>query len=83
MISIVFDDNGTILAACVGGEEARKPVSGPGVSSGYFDLPDDMPDAELQQAVERVLIDLDTRRLTPPPVRQEANNRLGADASRL
>jgi hypothetical protein len=66
-ISIVFDDNGTILAASVAGEDANKPASGPGVSSGYFDLPDDMPDAELRQAVERVLIDLDASELTQSP----------------
>ena len=67
-ISIVFDNNGTILAASVGGEDANKSAPGPGVSSGYFDFPDDMPDAELPRAVERVLIDLDASELMQLPV---------------
>lgn len=72
--SIVIDDNGTILAASVEGEEIDKPMPGPGVSRGYFGISDDLPDAQLNQTVERLLLDLDTRRLTQSPARGEADD---------
>jgi hypothetical protein len=72
--SIVFDDNGTILAASEGGEEADKPVPGPGVSRGYFEISDDLPEAELHQNVERLLIDLDASKLMQSPARGEADD---------
>jgi hypothetical protein len=72
--SIIFDDNGTILAASEGGGEIGKPRPGPGVSRGYFDISDDLPEAELHQIVERLLVDLDTSELTQPPARGEADD---------
>jgi hypothetical protein len=59
---IVYDDNGVILAASVSGD-AADPVPGPGMSNGQFNVPDDMPEAEQRQVVERVLIDMDPRSL--------------------
>ena len=67
--SIVFDDNGTILAASVGDEEANNAARGPGVSSGCFDISDDLPDAELHQTVERLLI----RKLTREELKQRGS----------
>jgi hypothetical protein len=51
-LSIVFDDNGTILGASVGDDEADRPTLDPGVNSRYLDISDGLPDDELQQAVE-------------------------------
>jgi hypothetical protein len=70
--SIVFDDNGTILGASMGDEEADNPALGTGVNSGYFDISDDVPDDELQQAVESALIDLDLKKHTV--ARKEADD---------
>jgi hypothetical protein len=69
--SIVFDDNGTLLAASEGGEEATNTVRGPGVSSACFDISDDLPDAELPQTVERLLIGMDASKLGQLPARKE------------
>jgi hypothetical protein len=71
--SIVFDDNGTILAASVGDEEANNAVRSPGVSSGCFDISDDLPDAELHQTVERLLIETDARELKQRRSQEEAD----------
>jgi hypothetical protein len=70
--SIVFDDNGTILGASVGDEEADRPTLGAGVNSGYFDISDGLPDDELQQAEESALIDLDVKKHTA--ARKEADD---------
>jgi hypothetical protein len=72
--SIVFDDNGTILAASIHGEEPDGPMPGPNVRQGHFEISDDLPDAELQQTVERVLIDMDTRKLTHLPAQKETED---------
>jgi hypothetical protein len=72
--SIVFDDNGTVLAASVGSEEAAKPTPGPGVNRGYFDITDDLSDTELHETVERLLIDMDAKKLTQSPRRKEAED---------
>jgi hypothetical protein len=56
--SIVFDDNGTTLAASEGDEKADGPER-PGENIRYFDIPDDLSDGELRQTVERVLTDMD------------------------
>jgi hypothetical protein len=72
--SIVFDDNGTILAASVDGEETDKPMRGSGVSRGYLDISDDSPDPQLNQTVERMLVDLDATNLTQRPARGEADD---------
>jgi hypothetical protein len=60
--SIVFDYNGAILAASADVTEANEPAPGPGVNSSYFDIPDDLLDSELQDAVECALIDLDVKK---------------------
>jgi hypothetical protein len=70
--SIVFDDNGTILAASACVAEANEPAAGPGVNSSYIDIPDDLPDSELQQAAECALIDLDVKKCTV--ARKEADD---------
>jgi hypothetical protein len=72
--SIVFDDNGTTLAASEGGEEADVPLRGPGENIRYFDIPDDTGDAELHQTVERVLTDMDASALAHLPTRREAED---------
>jgi hypothetical protein len=43
------------------------------VTSGYVDLPDDMPDGELRQAVERQLSEMDPRNPKQSPARQGAD----------
>ena len=73
-LSIVFDDNGTFLAASEDGEEVDKPAPGPGVSRDYVDISDDLPDAERHQTVERLLVDLDASELRQSPARGEAND---------
>jgi hypothetical protein len=73
--SIVFDDNGTVLAASVGGEEMDNPVPGTGISRGYFDVSDDLHDVELNHTVERMLVDLDARKLKQSPGEGEADDR--------
>jgi hypothetical protein len=72
-LSIVFDDNGTVLAASTAGEEAQKPTPGPGVSTGYFDISDEVPDTELPQTVEGLLIDIDPTKLKRVPAGKEAD----------
>jgi hypothetical protein len=72
--SIVFDDNGTILSASVDDGKTDKPMPGPGMTRGYFDLSDDLPDVELNHTVERMLADLDAEKLKPSPSRWEAND---------
>jgi hypothetical protein len=71
-LSIVFDDNGTILGASVGDDEADRPTLDPGVNSRYLDISDGLPDDELQQAVESALIDLDVKKHTA--ARKEADD---------
>ena len=72
--SIAFDDNGTILGASVGGDEAADPVPDPGVRRGYVDISDDVPDAELPQTVERLLVDMDTSKLSQLPFKGRADD---------
>ena len=43
--SIVFDDDATILAASIDGDDADNSILRPGVSSGYFNISDDSLDA--------------------------------------
>jgi hypothetical protein len=43
------------------------------VTSSYVELPDDMPDGELRQAVERQLSEMDPRNPEQMPARQEAD----------
>ena len=46
--SIVFDNNGTILAAWPDdADRAGKPALGPGENGGYIDIPDDMSATDL------------------------------------
>jgi hypothetical protein len=45
--SIVFDDDDTILAASVDGDDADDSILRPCVSSGYFNISDDSLDAEV------------------------------------
>jgi hypothetical protein len=71
--SIVFDDNGTTLAATEGDEEADVPER-PGENIRHFDIADDIGDAELRQTVERVLTDMDASALTHLPARMEAED---------
>jgi hypothetical protein len=71
--SIVFDENGTILGASVNGEEIDQPTPA-GISRGYFDISDDLPDAQLNQTVEHMLGDLDARKLTQSPAREGADD---------
>jgi hypothetical protein len=72
-LSIVFDDNGTVLAASAS-EEAHRPTPSPGVSTGYFDISDDAPEVELPQTVERLLADLDPSKLRRVSLEKEADN---------
>jgi hypothetical protein len=62
--SIVFDDNGTTLAATGGDEAADVLTRGS----------NDMSDAEPHPTVERVLIDMDANALTHLPARREAED---------
>lgn len=73
-LSIVFDDNGTILAASQGNADRIKPPPGPGVNTGYFDISDDLSDTQLHETVERLLIEIDAKKLTPSPHRKEAED---------
>jgi hypothetical protein len=72
--SLVFDDDGTILAASVDGAEIDKPKPGPGVSKVYFDISSDEPDVELNHTVERMLVDLDARELKQSTDRRDADD---------
>jgi hypothetical protein len=71
-LSIVYDENGVILGASLGREDPDKLGTGT-VTSGYVDLPDDMPDGELRQAVERQLSEMDPRNPKQSPARQGAD----------
>jgi hypothetical protein len=66
-LSIVFDDNGTVLAASAS-EEAHRPTPGPGVSTGYFNISDDVPEVELPQTGERLVADLNPSKLRRVPL---------------
>jgi hypothetical protein len=72
--SIVFDDNGTILAASQGNEDPTRLPPGPGVNTGYFDISDDLSDTQLNETVESLLVDMDAKKLTPSPHRKEAED---------
>jgi hypothetical protein len=72
--SIVFDENGTILNASLDGEEKDNSIADPSIGRGYFEISDDLPDAELNKTVERLLIDLDARKLEQSPARGEAHD---------
>ena len=61
--SIVCDDNGTILAASQGEDEADEPVGHPGENTADFGVLDHLAEDELHEAVERVSLDLDAKRL--------------------
>jgi hypothetical protein len=61
--SIVCDDNGTILAASQGEDEAETPVGHPGENTADFGVPDHLAEDELHEAVERLFLDLDAKRL--------------------
>jgi hypothetical protein len=61
--SIVFDDNGTILAASLACEGDIEPLSGPGENAAEVELPDDMAEAELKDSVERLFLNMDARKL--------------------
>ena len=61
--SIVYDDNGTILAASEGENEVYRPASRPGENTADFGVPDHLADDELHEAVERLFLDLDGKRL--------------------
>jgi hypothetical protein len=71
--SLVFDENGTILAASVDGEEIDQSLPA-GIKRCYFDIADNSPDAQLNQTVERMLGDLDARKLTQSPAREAADD---------
>jgi hypothetical protein len=60
-LSIVYDDNGTILSASLDDEKTRKPVFGPGASIADFDVLDHLADEELRETVERLLVEMDPR----------------------
>jgi hypothetical protein len=56
--SIVYDD-GTILSASEGDDVTDGPVPGPRENVADLDIPDDLPDVGLHEAVERLLVDVD------------------------
>ena len=62
--SIVYDDNGAILSAAEG-DAAGRPAPGSGENVADFDMPDDPQGAGLQEAIERVLVDMDATKLGP------------------
>jgi hypothetical protein len=72
--SIVFDDNGTVLAASVDDQETGKPMPAAGVNRGYFDVSDDLPDVELNHTVEQMLASLDARKLKRSRGQEEADD---------
>ena len=72
-LSIVFDDNGTVLAASAS-EEAYRPTPGPGVSTRCFDISDDLPEVELPQTIERLPADLDPSKLRRVPLERRPDN---------
>ena len=69
--SIVYDDNGTILSASEGDDVADGRVPGPGENVADLDIPDDLPDARLHEAVERLLVDVDPRKLARRTAQKE------------
>jgi hypothetical protein len=69
--SIVYDDNGTILSASEGGDVTDRPAPGPGENVGAFDIPDDLSGARLQEAVKRVLVEMDATKLAQPTAQKE------------
>jgi hypothetical protein len=69
--SIVYDDNGTILSASEGGDVTDRPAPGPGENVADFDIPDDLPGAGVQETVERLLVDIDARKLAQRTAQKE------------
>jgi hypothetical protein len=69
--SIVYDDNGTILSASEGDDVTDGPLPGPGENVAHLDIPDDLPDAGMHEAVERLLVDVDPRRLARRTAQKE------------
>ena len=72
--SIVFDDDNTIPAASIDGDEPDKSILGSGVASDYRDISDDVHAAELQETVERPPIDLAAKKYAQVPARKEADD---------
>jgi hypothetical protein len=62
-LSIVCDDNGTILAASQGEDEADKPVGHPGDNTADFGVPDHLAEDDLHESRRTLFLDLDAKRL--------------------
>jgi hypothetical protein len=69
--SIVYDDNGTVLSASDGGDVTERLTPGPGENVADFDVPDDLPGTGLQEAVERLLVDMDATKLAQRTAQKE------------
>jgi hypothetical protein len=63
-LSVVYDDEGTILAAAISGEDGDEPLPQPGESSGVYEVPDELSGGELHEVVQRLKIDVEARKLT-------------------
>ena len=72
--SIVFDDNGANLCASEGDDVTDRPAPGPGENIADFDIPNDPSGAGLQEAIERVLVDVDATRLGPRTAQKSAED---------
>ena len=72
--SIVFDDDNTILAASIDGDEPDKSILGSGVGSDCRDISDDVLAADLQETVARPPIDLVAKKSAQVHARKEAHD---------
>lgn len=63
-LSVVYDNEGTILAAAISGDDGDEPLPQPGESSGVYEVPDELSGGELHEVAQRLKIDAQARKLT-------------------
>jgi len=68
-LKIVYDDDGSILAATIAGEEADELVVKEGEHLDDFDAPEDVAERGLLDFLEGRRVEVDSRKLTNPQAR--------------
>jgi hypothetical protein len=62
-VTVVYDNQGNILAATVAGEEADQFVLQEGEQAGEFDLPGELSDGGLLEFLENARVETDSKKL--------------------
>jgi hypothetical protein len=65
-VNVVYDNEGSILAATVAGEGADQFVLQEGEQEGEFDLPGELPEGGLCELLEKVQVETHSKKLMRP-----------------